>query len=78
VRWVNVYQRSDRVSLALMAPLKGYPVLEADDNTQLYGLGPRGHVHLPGHYWLLTRLRDELMKAGLPPNHGVSVDTFAC
>ena len=65
-RWVNVYQRSDRVSLALMAPLKGYPVLDADDNTELCGLGPRGHVHLPGHCWLLIKLREELAGAGVP------------
>ncbi len=65
-RWVNVYQRSDRCSLAFLAPLKGYPVLGAEANTELHGLGPRGHVHLPSDALVLAKLCHEFRAAGVP------------
>ena len=65
-RWVNFYQRTDRGSLAGVIPLRGHAVLGADVNAEVTALGGRGHVRLPCHGEVLTRMAEELGAAGVP------------
>ena len=65
-RWVNFYQRTDRGSLAGVVPLRAHPILSADVNVEVRTLGGRGHVRLPCHDGVLTRMTEELGNAGVP------------
>jgi hypothetical protein len=60
-RWVNVYQRTDRRTLAGFIPLPGCPVPDADENHLIAGLGVRGHLGICEA--TQQRLADELAAA---------------